>query len=66
MTENGWITTWKEIARYIGRSVKTAKKYHKSYGLPIRRGPNNTRHAIGYEMDQWLINFDEIKKFQKM
>ena len=58
----GWLTTWKQIANYIGRSVKTAKKYYKRYGMPVRRGPDGMPYALPQELDRWLILFDEKKK----
>ena len=63
----GWLTGWKPIANYIGRSVKTAKMYAKQYGLPVRRLPSPNPNTMGppvalaYELDQWLINFNDIK-----
>lgn len=61
---NGWLTGWKAIAEYISRGIRTAKRYHKVYKMPVRRGPGNQPHAIPYELDKWLIEFDEIKKRQ--
>lgn len=61
----GWKTGWKEIAKYIGRSVKTAKLYHYKYSLPVKRLPGNCPAIIPYEVDLWLINFDRRKKLQK-
>lgn len=61
----GWITTWKAIARYIDRTEKTAKKYHKLFGLPVRRLPGNLPAILPNEVDTWLITFDEIKKREK-
>ena len=60
MTE-GWLTGWKAIAQYIGKSIKTAKKYHFVYSMPVRKVTNRVE-ALPYEIDQWLIQFDEIKK----
>jgi len=44
-SKDGWIVGWQKIAAYIGKTVKTAKRYHKLYGMPARRDPGNT--AIG-------------------
>ena len=57
-----WLTGWKAIANYIDTSVKTAKKYHKKYGMPVRRGPTNKPIALQEELDQWLVGFGKKKK----
>jgi len=58
----GWLTGWKAIAKYIDRSVKTAKRYHKIYGMPVRRGPGGMPMAIMPELNKWLIIFSDNKK----
>ena len=59
--QNGWLTGWKDIARYIGRCTKTAQKYHKEYKMPVRVFSYQVQ-ALPYEIDQWLIEFDKIRK----
>jgi len=61
----GWLREWKEIAQFCSMSVKTAKKYHKKYGMPVRRGPGNKPHAIIPELHAWLVEFDKKKKKMK-
>jgi len=58
----GWLTGWKEIAKYIGCHARTAKRYKKKYSLPVRRSPGGKPVSLQYELDQWLINYDNIKK----
>ena len=60
--ENGWITGWKRIARYIGTSIRTAKRYHYEYSMPVRRLPGSRPVAFEYELDLWLVKFDELMK----
>ncbi len=57
-----WLYGWKAIAERCSVTVKTAKKYHNKYGMTVRRGPKNKPIALPHELDQWLINFDEIKR----
>lgn len=57
----GWLTGWKEIAAYIGLHINTCKKYRKKYSMPVRYLPGGTPACLPYELDQWLIAFDEIK-----
>jgi len=58
----GWIRTWKGIARYIDCSVRTAKTLHYKYGMPVHRLPGNTPAIIPWEMDQWLVEYNRLRK----
>ena len=37
MDMNDRLDGWKEIASYLGRSVRTAHRWEKRLGLPVRR-----------------------------
>lgn len=56
------LSTWKDIANFIGKHKKTAKRYAKKYGMPIRKGPGNSVFGIPSEIQRWLELFDEAKK----
>jgi len=59
----GWLSGWKSIASYCGGiSVTTARKYHRKYGLPVRRLPGGQPVAIQLELDNWLVIMDETAK----
>lgn len=51
------LNSWKEIAAYVGRGVRTLQRYERLFGFPIRR-PNNGKHssvmALPEEIDEWL------------
>jgi hypothetical protein len=51
------LSSWKEIAQYMGKSVRTVQRWEQDFGLPIRR-PNANRHhvvlAIAEEIDAWV------------
>jgi hypothetical protein len=54
--KSGLLNSWKEIASYIGRGVRTAQRWEQ-YGLPVRRvapGPRASVIADAHEIDQWL------------
>ena len=60
----GWLTGWKDIAAYVGLHIRTCKRYKKKYSLPVRSLPADKRGkpiALKYELDQWLIDFSNIK-----
>lgn len=60
--EQGWLYGWKAIAQRCGVTVKTVKKYYKVAGLPVRRTPTGRPVALYYELDKWLILYDEKKR----
>lgn len=56
------LQSWKEIAGYIGRGVRTVQRW-ESLGLPVRRPQVSARksavYAISHELDTWLLNNPE-------
>jgi hypothetical protein len=51
------LTSWKEIATHLGKSVRTAQRWERELGLPVRRP--SLRHfgivlADAVELDSWL------------
>ncbi len=51
------VDSWKHIAAYLGRDVRTVIRWEKDRGLPIRRIPGGRRKAVfAYteELDAWL------------
>jgi tetratricopeptide (TPR) repeat protein len=53
---NGRLDSWKEIAAYLRRSVRSAKRWEKEEGLPVHRhlhGKRDSVYAYGTELDAW-------------
>jgi hypothetical protein len=51
------LTSWKEIAQYLGKGVRTVQRWESEYGLPVRRASNSSHHAvlaIPEEIDAWV------------
>lgn len=50
------LDTWKEIAAYFGRDVRTAKRWERQRGLPVRRLPGGGGRVYAYvdELAAWL------------
>src|SRR5947209_4093223 len=52
------LDSWKEIAVYIGRDIRTAMRWEKERGLPVHRVPGNGVRqpvfAYKLELDKWL------------
>jgi len=62
MSQDGWLTGWKDICVYIRRCEDTAKTYANKYGMPVRKLPGGSVQALPYELDEWSIEFDKLKK----
>jgi hypothetical protein len=58
---------WKEIAQYIGRGVRTAKRWEAKYGLPIHHpAPKERRTSVcasEEELDHWLLSVPTHKLY---
>lgn len=53
-------TSWKAIAEYLGKGVRTVQRWEKAFALPVRR-PNGVHHksavlASRSELDAWLVS----------
>lgn len=52
------LDSWKEIAAYIGRDIRTAMRWEKERGLPVHRVPGDGARqpvfAYKLELDKWL------------
>lgn len=53
------LSGWKEIAAYLGRSVRTVQRWERELGLPVRRAQTPTGDAVyasRAELDAWLTS----------
>ncbi len=53
------LSSWKEIAEYVGRGVRTVQRWERELGFPVHRPRNHIRSpviAIPAEIDDWLRN----------
>jgi hypothetical protein len=50
------LTSWKEIAEYLGVHVRTAQKWERWHGLPVGRspGPRGRVSATKGAIDAWM------------
>ena len=51
------LNSWKEIAAYLGRGVRTVQRYERELNLPIRRPRGTSRSAVialKDDLDAWL------------
>ena len=49
------LSSWKEIAQYLGKGVRTVQRWEQS-GLPVKRPSNGPQAIIAYtdEIDAWI------------
>jgi hypothetical protein len=52
------LTCWKDIAGYLGKAVRTAQRWERELGLPVRR-PEGTDHKYAIiahtrDLDAWM------------
>lgn len=54
---NLFLNSWKEIAQYLGRGVRTVQRWEAELGLPVRRPRGKSRSAVvavRSELDEWM------------
>ena len=58
LEQNGkLLNSWKEIANYLGRGVRTVQRYEHDLGLPVRRPRGKSRSAVialTSDLDAWV------------
>jgi len=58
---DAWLSGWKEIAAYLGKSIRTAKHWKRRYYMPVRYDPGGRAVCIKIELNAWIIKFNEKK-----
>ena len=51
------LTSWKDIAQYLGKGVRTVQRWESELGLPVRRTKQERKSvvlAIPAEIDAWV------------
>lgn len=51
------LNSWKEIAAYLNRGIRTVQRWEAELGLPVRRPRGQSRSAViamRSEIDEWL------------
>lgn len=58
MPRSSFLTSWKEIADYLGKGVRTVQRWEHELGLPVRRPENvaskNTVMVDTEELERWM------------
>jgi hypothetical protein len=51
------LTSWKDIAQYLGKGIRTVQRWEDDLGLPVRRtkdGVKSSVLAVPAEIDAWV------------
>ncbi len=46
------LTSWKEIAQHLGKSVRTVQRWERELGLPVRRPKNGSASIVLADRDE--------------
>ena len=52
--EPDFLTSWKEIADYLGKGVRTVQRWEEGYGLPVERLDRGRVRVSRAKLDRWL------------
>ena len=63
------LTSWKDIARYMGKGVRTVQRWEQDFGLPVRRPAGITHKsavlAYRHDIDAWLESSWSLRRKMK-
>ena len=50
------LSSWKEIASFLGKGVRTVQRWEQKHGLPVRRPQGHIRIVLAYpeELEHWM------------
>ncbi len=68
MKKENLLSSWKEIASYLDRDVRTCRRWEEKYGLPVHRMDGTAKSSIFAdqdELDKWLAERTENKYIPK-
>ena len=59
------LTSWKSIAQYVDKGVRTVQRWEEHFGFPVRR-PMGKGHravlAIPEEIDAWILSQGQARR----
>ncbi len=60
------LSSWKEIATYFGKGVRTVQRWERIAGLPIHRPKQFVIMAHPTELEAWLRKNDMVTKLDSV
>lgn len=58
METDQWLTGWREIGNYLGKSARTAQRY-EHIGLPFLRDPGGRQIAKKSQIDEFILDMNQ-------
>jgi len=62
------LNSWKEVAHYLGRGIRTVQRWEHELGLPVRRPHGKTRSpiiALREDLDNWLNDRPQATNYNR-
>lgn len=56
--QTGFLSGWKKISQFLGRSVKTCQRWESKESLPVLRDPSGRPVALPEHLRVWLLNYN--------
>jgi hypothetical protein len=60
------LTSWKEIAAYFGKGVRTVQRWELQLGLPVRRPKDSNKNivmALQTELSTWINDRTRTREY---
>lgn len=56
-SERDVFSSWKEIAAYLGKGIRTVQRWERQAELPIRRPSNSCNRILAFrsELNDWIV-----------
>ena len=65
METDQWLTGWREIGKYLGKSARTAQRYARD-GMPFLRGPSGRPMAMKSHLDAYILEINQDQHDKKV
>ena len=62
--ESPFLYGWKNIARHLGKSERTVRRWRDVYGMPVRVTITGRPFVLDFEVDLWMVEVDKAIKKQ--
>lgn len=61
----GFLSGWKKISQFLGRSIKTCQRWELKENLPVLRDPSGRPICLPEHLRKWLLDYDR-KYFSRL
>jgi hypothetical protein len=67
--QTGVLSSWKDIAKYAGKGVRTVQRWEQQLGLPVRRPAGRAGKSVVLvyrsDLEEWMATHFSIRTAQK-